>query len=185
MSAHMPFVYDDGGRAVAGFVGSTGDCVVRAVAIASGRPYAKVYAVLSEGKRTQRLSKRERIGSRDFGVARKLSRSVRAGVNVNRVWFKRQMKRWGFRWVPTMTIGSGCRVHLVAGELPAGRLVVSVSKHYTAVVDGVVRDAYDPQRRTYWPTQGPLGKVLGLATVASERCVYGYWICEKPTKGAR
>ena len=36
MADHMPFVKDDGGRAAAGFKGSTGDCVTRAVCIASG-----------------------------------------------------------------------------------------------------------------------------------------------------
>ena len=38
-----------------------------------------------------------------------------------------------------MHIGSGCKVHLRDGELPSGRLVVSVSKHMVAVVDGVIR----------------------------------------------
>lgn len=37
------FVKDDGGRGAAGFSGSTRDCVTRAIAIASQRPYAEVY----------------------------------------------------------------------------------------------------------------------------------------------
>jgi len=59
--------------------------------------------------------------------------------------------------VPTMGIGTGCKVHLADGELPMGRLVVSVSKHYTCVVDGVINDTFNPERET-------------------GRCVYGYWI---------
>jgi hypothetical protein len=55
-----------------------------------------------------------------------------------------------------MQIGSGCTVHLKANELPAGRLVVSVSKHLTAVVDGVIHDTHDCSR-------------------GETRCVYGYW----------
>ncbi len=55
-----------------------------------------------------------------------------------------------------MAIGSGCTVHLRIGELPAGRLVVSLSKHMTAVIDGVIHDTYDPSR-------------------GGTRCVYGYW----------
>jgi hypothetical protein len=55
-----------------------------------------------------------------------------------------------------MQIGSGCKVHLRDGELPTGRLVVFVSKHYTAVIDGVIHDTYDPSR-------------------AGTRCVYGYF----------
>jgi hypothetical protein len=54
----MEFVYDDGGRAAAGFKGSTGDCVVRAIAIASGKPYREVYDALNV------LSKQARSGHR-------------------------------------------------------------------------------------------------------------------------
>jgi hypothetical protein len=50
----LSFQYDDGGREAAGFKGSTGDCAVRASAIASGRPYKEVYALvikLAKGER--------------------------------------------------------------------------------------------------------------------------------------
>ena len=43
-----------------------------------------------------------------------------------------------------MAIGSACKVHLRANELPAGRLVFSVSKHMVAVIDGVIHDTSDP-----------------------------------------
>jgi hypothetical protein len=51
------YVYDDGGRAAAGYRGHAGDCVARAVAIASQRPYAEVYAALARGMGAQRKSK--------------------------------------------------------------------------------------------------------------------------------
>jgi hypothetical protein len=66
------------------------------------------------------------------------------------------MKELGFTWTPTMTIGSGCTVHLRADELPSGRLVCSVSNHNVAVIDGVIHDTYDCSRK-------------------GSRCVYGYW----------
>ena len=50
------------------------------------------------------------------------------------------MESLGWKWTPTMQIGSGCTVHLRADELPSGGLVVSVSKHLTAVIDGVIHD---------------------------------------------
>jgi hypothetical protein len=88
----------------------------------------------------------------------------------------------GWIWTPTMLIGSGCKVHLHDGELPMGRLIVSVSRHYTAVIDGVVHDTGDPQRNTYWfepntgqelkPNQGR--NENGIWTLR-RRCVYGYW----------
>jgi hypothetical protein len=55
-------------------------------------------------------------------------------------------------------------VHLRDGELPMGRLVVSVSKHTTAVIDGIIRDNHDPSR-------------------SGMRCVYGYF-CELAVVGA-
>jgi hypothetical protein len=140
------FTWDDGGRAAAGYKGTTGDCVVRAVTIATEQDYQLVYNDLSEGCSTQRLTRR----------APHRKASARDGVHVKRVWFKRYMANIGWVWTPTMHIGSGCRVHLRADELPPGRLIVSVSRHYTAVVDGIVHDLYNPSRE-------------------GTRCVYGYW----------
>jgi hypothetical protein len=146
----MKFEYTDGGRVAAGFKGSTGDCVVRAVAIATEQPYGEVYEVLSAGCRTQRQTKRSNVKA-----------SARNGVHVQRKWFKDYMTSIGWMWTPTMGIGTGCTVHLADGELPMGRLIVSVSKHYTAVIDNVIHDTHDPQR--------PASDLMG------GRCVYGYW----------
>lgn len=148
---------DDGGRAAAGFKGRAGDCVCRAISIVSGRSYAEVYARLAAGMGGQRKTCR----------TSKQARSARNGVSVKRKWFRDYMAELGFEWVPTMQIGSGCKVHLLAGELPPGRLVVSLSGHYTAVVDGVIRDTYDPTRATLTTQDG--------ITTMSHRCVYGYW----------
>jgi len=142
----MTFVYHDGGRAEAGYKGKTGDCVCRAICIASGRPYKEVYDRLAEGNAKQRKSKH--TGKR--------SRSARNGIYTTRKWFKDYMKELGFTWTPTMTIGSGCKVHLRADELPSGRLLCRVTRHYCAVIDGVIHDTYDCSRK-------------------GSRCVYGYW----------
>jgi hypothetical protein len=83
------FVLDDGGRAAAGYKGTAGDCVCRAIAIVTGQPYQQVYDALNE------------LGSRE-------------------------------------------------------RLIVSVSKHLTAVIDGMIYDTHDPSR-------------------GGSRCVYGYY----------
>ena len=140
------FTYNDGGREAAGFKGKAGDCVCRAVAIAAELPYQEVYTRLAEGNATQRASKR----------TAKRSRSANNGIYTTRKWFKDYMLELGFTWVPTMTIGSGCKVHLKADELPAGRLVCNVSRHCVAVIDGVVHDNHDSTRN-------------------GTRCVYGYW----------
>lgn len=150
------WVHNDGGRAAAGLKGEAGDCVCRSIAIASGIPYSAVYRRLAEGNEAQRQTKR----SRRSKAAGKYTADL--GIHVQRKWFKDLMESFGFRWVPTMKIGSGCKVHLRRDELPTGRLVVAVSKHYTAVIDGVVHDTFDPSRD-------------------GTRCVYGYWVISEDT----
>jgi len=153
----MKHQYNDGGRKAAGFKGLTGDCVARSVAIASGLPYAEVYAALAKG-----------TGNQPAGKRGKRSATASKGISVTRKWFKDYMASIGFVWTPTMGIGTGCKVHLHDGELPMGNLVVSVSKHYTSVIDGVIHDTWDPQRETYWASSDGTRHV-------SRRCVYGYW----------
>lgn len=171
----MKFVYDDGGRKLAGYQGKAGDCVCRAIAIAAEMPYEEVYQRLASGMGTQRKSKR----------SPKRAASARNGISVHRKWFRDWMEMLGFEWVPTMQIGSGCKVHLADGELPMGRLIAAVSRHYTAVIDGVIHDTYDPQRETAmfrqfpgWQTAelkaGEQRNQNGIWTTA-RRCVYGYW----------
>ena len=136
--------YNDGGREAAGFRGSTGDCVVRAIAIASGAPYIQVYELVNRFGQMERKSKMKRGKS-----------SARTGVYRDTI--KRIMNHLGYEWVSCMGIGTGCKTHLRRDELPMGKLIVSVSKHLVAVIDGIVQDTHD-------------------CTRGGNRCVYGYWI---------
>jgi hypothetical protein len=144
----MPFVQNDGGRAAAGYKGSAGDCVCRSIAIATRKPYREVYARLARETGNQRASKR---GKRAASASR--------GINTGRKWFKEYMRELGFTWTPAMQGGSGSKVRMGDGELPMGRLVVTVSNHVTAVIDGVIHDTHDPSR-------------------GGTRAVYGYWCAE-------
>ena len=139
----MEWEYTDGGRADAGYRGSTSDCTTRAIAIITGRPYQEIYDIVNQYAKRERKSK-----------TRTSKSSARTGVY--RATVKRILKDLDFEWVPTMQIGSGCKVHLKASELPSGKIIVSLSKHLAAVIDGVVYDTHDPSRD-------------------ETRCVYGYW----------
>lgn len=152
----LRYEYDDGGRKDAGFNnrGEVGDCVCRALAIATGRPYAEIYDRLAVGNETQRLTKRSRRR------ASAGQRTASHGILTGRKWFRDYMTELGFEWTATMQVGVGCKVHLRRDELPDGRLVCNVSKHLVAVIDGCIRDTYNPDR-------------LGT------RCVYGYWRLER------
>ena len=132
MGEDVTFIRDDGGRAAAGFPGPVGDCVVRAVAIASGRPYAEVHARFRIGTGRVRHSKRRP--------------SPENGIVTSHPWFKKYMAELGFQFVKS-------------AELPDnGRLIVETIDHAFAVVvvngaftvhDTHMRRILDP-RRGYW-----------------------------------
>lgn len=135
--------YNDGGRGAAGYKGNAGDCGVRAIAIAMERPYQEVYDEMNIFLKTQKYSSKMRGTS-----------SSRNGIHGK--FFREYMATKGWRWTPTMLVGQGCKVHLRKEELPMGRIICNVSKHYVAVIDGVINDTFDPSRN-------------------GTRCVYGYW----------
>lgn len=138
----MEWRYVDGGRKAAGYKGETGDCVTRSIAIATGLPYQGVYDAINEIAQSERPRKGRTRSSARTGVRKQI--------------YRKYLTALGWTWKPTMAIGSGCTVHLIPEELPSGRLIVAVSKHMTAVIDGIIHDDHDPSRD-------------------GTRCVYGYW----------
>jgi hypothetical protein len=117
-------------------------------------PYREVYdelhaQALGDARYKARLQLR-------YGHVARRHASPRYGVP--RRVYDAYLKRLGWVWTPTMSMGHGCTVHLRADELPPGRLIVRVSKHLCAVIDGVIHDTHDPSRE-------------------GTRCVYGYWSC--------
>lgn len=138
----MRFVYDDGGRSKYFKAGEVGDCVCRAISIATGKDYKEVYDLINEYAKQERRSRKNSRSSARNGVRKPTDRKI--------------IEDLGWKWTPTMKVGSGCTVHLREDELPSGTLIVAVSKHLTCVKDGVIHDTYDPSRD-------------------GERCVYGYY----------
>lgn len=138
----LPFTRDDGGRKATGYKGAANDCTCRAIAIAADLPYQAIYDEINRVSASERPRKGNGKSSARLGTYRQTTDKVLAAL--------------GFTWTPTMAIGSGCRVHMRPGELPMGRLVVRLSKHLAAVINGVVHDLNDPCR-------------------CGTRCVYGYY----------
>ncbi|ABP34493.1 hypothetical protein [Polynucleobacter asymbioticus] len=149
--SHFPFQLNDGGRDAAGFKGGAGDCVVRSIAIAAKLPYIQVYEDLRDANARYAEKRNDRLAKR----LNEKGSSPRNGNHRN--VFHDYILSHGFEWVPTMKIGAGCQVHLRPDELPSGVLIVKVSKHLTAVIDGVIQDTHNPSR-------------------GGSRCVYGYYI---------
>jgi hypothetical protein len=152
----MNVIDDDGGRTDAGYKGHTGDCACRAIAIATQRPHQDVYALINSLAKSERKSKSKRKRGRSH-----------ARTSVHTATMRKTMTALGWVWVPKMKIGSGCTMNMIKGDMPKGRIVVRLSKHFTAVIDDEIHDIYDPQRTTVH-TENGIDRL-------SHRCVYGYW----------
>ena len=135
MGTLMEYIYNDGGRSKY-FKGKARDCVCRAISIASNRDYKEVYDRLKKALGTPRN-----------------------GVFTTNKAFKDWMVANGFVWTPCSGIGVKTSVHFIEGELPKGRLVCSVAKHYVAVVDNKVYDTWDSRYNSF----------------NEVRRIYGYW----------
>lgn len=155
----MKFVYNDGGRSKYFKGENVGDCVTRAIAIATGRDYKEVYDTLNQ------MAKKESV-KRHRGHKRSESRN-----GVFKETWKRYLKNIGWVHVSTCAIGSReDKVKFVDGALPSeGTYIVQLSRHLTCLVDGVINDTYDCSKKQYYDWE------TGDLMTNDERCVYGYW----------
>jgi hypothetical protein len=140
----MTYTHTDGGRAAAGFKGSASDCATRALALAAEIPYREAYNLINEYAAAEKPSRRRRGKS-----------SARTGVHA--LTLGKLLADRGWRWTATTAIGSGMTVHVRPDELPSsGRLILRLSRHYAAWIDGELHDDHDSSRD-------------------GKRGVYGYW----------
>lgn len=144
-------VVSDGGRSKYFDATNVGDCVTRAIVHATGLDYKEVYDGLHALMKEANFKGIPKTAKKLL----KLSDSPRNGVS--KYIYKEYLESLGWKWIPTMSIGSGCKVHLRGDELPKGKLIVRVSKHLVAMIDGVIFDTGDCSRK-------------------GERCVYGYFM---------
>lgn len=128
----MDFIWDDGGRAASGFVGLAGDCVTRAIAIATGACYRDVYDKL--GKVSEK-SPRDGVRT-DIAEIYLLERDWRRTLEFERPFF--------------------------VEDLPSGIVIVHLAKaneraqHFCTLIDHIVHDTWDPSDdddyivKSYW-----------------------------------
>jgi len=127
---NQKYNFNDGGRS-AYFKGTAGDCAARAMAIGLELDYKDCYNELANAHRARTGKKTARDG-------------------IYKEDFNEVMKRHGWVWHSAPKFdGRKAR----ATDMPAGRVIVQMARHYAAVVDGVVNDSWD----------------------SSEKMVYGYW----------
>lgn len=140
----MKWVYDDGGRSNY-FKGVTGDCVCRAISIAMNKDYKEIYDLINMYAEEYRNTENSEDNSHArYGVSKELTHKILTDL--------------GYKWIPKMFFGKGCKTHLRDGEIPKkGNIIVCVSKHLTCVKNNVIYDTFDPSRK-------------------GNRCVYGLYI---------
>ena len=114
---------NDGGRNKYFKACGVGDCVTRAIAIATDKDYKEVYDEISKV----------------------VGYTPRNGVYNKHI--KKVIEHFGGVWHPCMSVGTGCKVHLSDGEVPMqGRIICKLSHHLVAVIDGVINDTFDASR---------------------------------------
>ena len=147
----MELIISDGGRSLAGFKGYCCDSVVRAITIAARRPYKVVYKECAEMNANY---------YRTFFPNHRLAgvRSARDGVCTEHAQFLNYMKSMGFVWHPPRRRGKACKIYLEEADMPMGRLIVTLSNWWVAVIDGLMFDIRDP-RNDYsrWPRRRVFG----------------------------
>lgn len=135
---HIGYQYHDGGRADAGYKGSTGDCVVRAISIITGTPYKVVYKDMAAAMKAE--------GYRNSGAGSNATRGIKRTRGMRKGRDVQNAVKADYGLV---------RVKLPAGPRPTyseayeryGDCIVGTVKHVSAIVDGIVFDTSDS--RTY------------------------------------
>lgn len=144
----MAFAENDGGRAAAGFKGKTGDCGVRAAALATGIPYGQTYKELFARQKAYHASSRKACVKK--AEARTIKASPRGGIwkDVINPFLIEQ----GATYISLAGIGKPVvRVKNVAEMYPDKRLVMQLARHFSAMVNGVNLDTWEqhPEKRVY------------------------------------
>lgn len=144
----MRVVFDDGGRAAAGFAASTTDCAIRAIVIAAELPYAHVHRQLGELMAAQSLERRRRAGVLQQLPADHPAQRARwvnpddPGVPVEIMHCYLQSLGW--HGIENRLGERGDEWHATLADLPAGRYVLeyrtATKGHAIAFVDGELRD---------------------------------------------
>jgi hypothetical protein len=142
------WVPDDGGRTEAGFKGKAGDCVTRAIAIATGLGYRQVHDLVDGTGRGAPIWRADlSYTSADAGVHPAIVDEVLSG----------ELGWWDYhRFRPS--------TRFVLSRLPAGRIIVeldSIPPHLCAVIDRVIHDIEDCSKggratvHGYWTLKPP------------------------------
>jgi hypothetical protein len=131
------WVRSDGGRRAAGHC-HLNDCVIRAIAVATEKPYHEVHGALAAA--TIRYVKTSRSRVAGWIKRSRGGRGLDPSHGSYDAIYRPYLASLGWRFVSTK---NNRKVRLRADELPPGRLIVRVHRHLVAVIDGVIHDTFN------------------------------------------
>lgn len=115
----MKWQYHDGGRSIAGYSRSTGDCVTRAIAIITNLSYMSTYEMVN------RYCSQER------------NRRSSACSGVSKSTIDRIMKNLGFKWIP--------KRFKWGEEYMQGKVILNLSAHVVPIIGDTYFDTSPSQ----------------------------------------
>jgi hypothetical protein len=128
----MVYVINDGGKAASGRKGKSGDCVVRAIAIANDMDYDTAYRMLAKE-------------AADYGF----KRSARNGIH--KTVSEAVLKKLGWVWAAAPKFKG--RKARCADLYGMGMVIAKQAGHLVAVCNGIPYDTFDSSNRMvygYW-----------------------------------
>ena len=149
----MKYTFNDGGRSEH-YKGLTGDCVTRAITIATKLPYDVVYNALFDiarnWKGNSKVAKRIRLNpSPRNGCYCEVGSDFLKAINLEEVRKKLKINDQMFY---------------------KGRYIVKVRKHWIAIIDGVIHDTWDSRK-----TSGAYTRDENDNPVPQWKTVTRYW----------
>jgi len=141
----LEFSYNDGGRSNY-FKGDAGDCVVRAIAIATDIDYKVIYDTLYLANKDYLDKKNTKLSKQMKSRTREKGGSPRNG-NYKKI-YQDYLLNNGWEYVSLRKFGSKERVKL--DEIThLGTILVNINRHMMCMIDGVINDTWD-SRFSYW-----------------------------------
>lgn len=141
---NIPFYYNDGGRHYAGYKGTTGDCVCRALCIAEGLEYKPTYKMMVyfAGEYNQMIM------SSGCSKRTKKTRLSHPRTGYSNLLTHQLFEKYGYTYVKLPKIGR--RYHRVADiedMLIYGTHILQMKKHVATCIDGKLFDSWDSREK--------------------------------------
>jgi hypothetical protein len=152
----MKYVFNDGGSAAAGYTNESGDCVPRAIAIVTGKPYQEVcdalydLAVAYSHENDDKAARAMRRAVAKGGPHWKWHPNPTSGCSVG--IYKQYLRDLNWHQYTPIPKSDGTAWLLIDrfAELE-GSYLVSLCGHLTAVIDGTVHDSWNPVESAAFP----------------------------------